>query len=87
MGVILDHPVTSQWLDNGVKEELAGLMRAHRAGFDYMSRFHWHGEAMLSIQVAVNNRQAIRLNCGAKLGLYYSGLKTIDMAGSLNYVF
>ena len=87
MGVILDHPVTSQWLANGVKEELAGLMRAHRASFDFMSHFHWHGEAMLSIQVAVNNRQAIRLNCGAKLGHYYSGLKTIDMAGSLNYVF
>ncbi len=87
LGTTIDHPVDSQWLSSGVKEELLGLMRARRASHDYLSNFHWQAEAMLSLQVATASRQAIRLMCGTVMGRYHSGLKTIDLLTTVNYVF
>ena len=71
----------------GVKDELKGLLRAKQAGYDYLSHFHSHGQAVLSLQVAVNKRQAIRAECGATMGRYHGGHKTIDAFTSINYVF
>ena len=42
---------------------------------------------MLSLQVATASRQAIRLMCGTVMGRYHSGLKTIDLLTTINYVF
>lgn len=87
LGVMLDHPIDSQWFVAGVKDELKGLLRAKQAGYDYLSHFHSHGQAVLSLQVAVNKRQAIRAECGATMGRYHGGHKTIDAFTSINYVF
>jgi len=87
LGVALDHPVDSEWRVNSVKDELAGLLRAKRTNYEYMSHFYWRGNAMLTLQVAVNKRHAIRLNCGGTMACYHGGLKTYDLLTTINYVF
>lgn len=87
LGVTFNHPTRCQWLVNGVKEELEGLLLAQRANYDALSHFYWQGKALFSLQVATGKRQAIRLNCGATMVRYHNRLKTIEFVTTLNYVF